>query len=88
MVIEFESKIRSVMQTSIVITALAIAVLLVYFLWSLSPKVLGGVFALLGILIIIYFPGKEMHQRPAFTAAGLAIGALLVGFGILLIALG
>lgn len=74
-------------QSTLVFTVFLFVVGAIWFLLSISKKLLGIVLALIGIWLIVKFPDAEDIQYKSFTKAGIAIGILLIIIGAVLIIL-
>ena len=72
-------------QTSIVVISSIVFIVILYLIYSRSPKILGILLSVAGVLIFVYFPHMESHQTPRFTRAFKYIGIILFLIGMLLI---
>ena len=74
-------------QSTLVFTGFLFVIGVIWFLLSISKKLLGIVLALIGIWLIVKFPDAEDIQYKAFTKAGIALGIFLIIIGAILIIL-
>ena len=51
-------------------------------------KIIGLILALVGVLMLKYFPGISDHQFEGFTLSGILIGVVLILVGAILIIFG
>ncbi len=74
-------------QSTLVFTVFLIVIGAIWFLLSISKKLLGIALALIGIWFIVKFPDAYDIQYSSFTKAGIALGILLIIIGAILIIL-
>ncbi len=82
----FEERLAVLGEAGAVLLGLGVFIVILYFLWGISPKIVGGVLGVLGAAIMIYFPAATTHQLPSMARAGIFIGIiiLLIGAAIVL----
>ena len=82
----FEERVAVLGEVVAVLLGLGIFTIITYFLWGISPKIVGGVLGVIGVAIMIYFPAATTHQLPSMARAGIMIGImiLLIGAAIVL----
>jgi len=74
-------------ETGLVLIGLIISVSVVWFVWSLSPKILGFLMLLLSLFIFRYFPRMTGYQPVQFQRGGMLIGILFLVIGLIFIIL-
>ncbi|MBI4015177.1 MAG: hypothetical protein HY362_00435 [Candidatus Aenigmarchaeota archaeon] len=82
----FEERLEVLGEAGAVLLGFGIFTIIMYFLWGISPKIVGGILGVIGVAIMIYFPAATTHQLPSMAKAGIMIGIimLLIGAAIVL----
>jgi hypothetical protein len=72
-------------ETGLVVIGTVILLALVFFLWSLSPKVLGFIMILFSLFTLRYLPRMGKYQIRQFTRTGFVIAFIIMAFGLLFV---
>ena len=72
-------------ETGLVLTGLIVITAVVIFIWSISPKILGFLMILFGLVILRYFPRMTSYQPVQFQRGGLLVAILFLVVGAIIL---